>query len=812
MQTSESIRPDREDESMQGAAALTGFGPFRSWKADARGVTVNGEKASLAVMFVAEHTVRIVGTPGADPASTPPVSAIVPGEPPFPIDVKETDEELRICGKSLTAVVRKATMFVEVLDASGKAVVAELELLQGQRKLRCRGPMNASARIYGLGETTGFLNKRGERYTMWNSDIYDPHVPDMESLYQSIPFLIHHDEDSAYGLLVDNPGKTAFDMRADSGAYLIDPETGALDLYVIAGPGLKDVVSRYTALTGRMKLPPLWALGYQQSRYSYMSQEEVMQLARTFRERNIPCDVIYLDIHYMDEYRVFTFDRQRFPEPEKMIAELKEMGFRIVPIVDPGVKKDEQYDVYREGISRELFCKKIEGTLFVGEVWPGDSAFPDFSDERTADWWGGLHRFYTDMGISGIWNDMNEPSVFACESKTMDLDVLHRNNGNPQTHREWHNMYGLSMSKATYEGLEKLLEGERPFVLTRAGYAGIQRYAAVWTGDNRSYWEHMAMFMAMGMNLGLSGVAFCGSDIGGFVHHTSGELLARWMQMGVFAPLSRNHCAMEPVYQEPWQFGPEVEEICRRYIGLRYRLLPYLYTLFYEASRTGLPIMRPLVLEYPHDEHTHNLCDQFMFGPNMIVAPIYRPSTEYRAVYLPEGIWYDYWTGERHEGGRHILAHAPLDTLPIYVKAGAIVPETALRQHTADAGWSELALHVYCGGADSSGVFRLYEDDGLTDGYGRGEYNLLNVRLEERERSLQLQYAYDNQGYDNGRESLKLIFKQLPSLPADVEGLHEIRDFGEWEHADAGWLYDRNKGELFVKLRQASAGEVTIVL
>lgn len=808
MQTSEKIRPDQPERLEQGSV-FNRFGPIRKVEVNDGRVTIYGNKANMAVMFIAKQTVRIIGSPEANPASIPPVAAILPENLP-PLRILENDEKLYIHGEAMSVVVCKTTMDFEVLDLSGHMICPLQEMQQGQRKLRCRGTMNPNAQIYGLGETTGYLNKRGERYTMWNSDIYDPHVPDMESLYQSVPFLIHHDRGKAYGLFIDNPGRMSFDLRADPDAYLIDADTGALDAYVIAGPDLKDIVSRYTALTGRMQLPPLWALGYQQSRYSYMSQEEVLTLARTFREKQIPCDVIYLDIHYMDEYRVFTFDQQRFPEPKQMIDELHRMGFRIVPIVDPGVKKDEQYTVYREGISRDLFCKKIEGQWFFGEVWPGESAFPDFSDERAVAWWGQLHKYYADLGISGIWNDMNEPSVFACESKTMDLDVLHRNNGNPKTHREWHNMYGLSMSKATYEGMQKLLQGERPFVLTRAGYAGIQRYAAVWTGDNRSFWEHMAMFMPMGLNLGLSGVAFCGADIGGFVHHTSGELLTRWMQLGVFSPLCRNHCAMEPVYQEPWQFGAKYEEICRKYIELRYRMLPQLYTLFYEASQTGLPVMRPLVLEFPQDEHTYGLCDQLMFGSDMIVAPVYRPDTQHRVVYLPEGTWFDYWTGERYEGGQHVVAHAPLDTLPLYVKAGAILPETGLQQHTQSAGWDDLTLNVYCSGTTLHSEYRLYEDDGRTDRCSAGEYNLFHIRLDEHERSIRLNYGYEKKDYENKRDSLRIHFLNLDSVPASVEGLHEARSYAELEQLASGWFYEPSTRKLRVKTPQVNEGEILV--
>ncbi len=453
---------------------------------------------------------------------------------------------------ALRAEVATSPFALKIYNAQNQLLLDQKDLLWDlDGKAAFAAAMDAQSHFYGLGEKTGYLDKKGEKYTMWNTDVYDPHVPDIEALYQSIPYLVHFRYDQpAYGLLLDNPGKTAFDMRSYEDHYVLTMESGELDLYVIAGPSLKEVVTGYAGLTGKMPMPPKWAIGYQQSRYSYMDQEEVMEIARSFRERNIPCDVIYLDIHYMHEYRVFTWDTNRFPRPKEMIAELQEMGFRIVPIVDPGVKKDPKYKVYQEGIAESHFCSKLEGDVFTGKVWPGVSAFPDFTEDRTAEWWGDLHKFYIEHGIHGIWNDMNEPSVFETESKTMELDVVHGNNGNPKTHEEWHNLYGMLMSKATFEGLKRNLNGERPFVVTRAGYAGVQRYAAVWTGDNRSYWEHMAMSIPMVLNLGLSGVAFAGPDIGGFSHHASGELLARWTQMGALFPFSRNHAVLDSRRQE----------------------------------------------------------------------------------------------------------------------------------------------------------------------------------------------------------------------------------------------------------------------
>lgn len=813
MNTSETIQPHRrETTGGSGADNLRTIGRIVGWeRLDASKVIVRGERASIAVAAVASRILRVLHVPVGAPDWMTTPAVIGPADPPPALEVTETENELVLRGGDAELAIRKAdgrqrAGLAEDLSGGGEAIRAEHRLAwDAKGAVTCIGELAERSRVYGLGETTAFLDKRGERYVMWNSDVFDPHVPETESLYQSIPLLIHFHEGRAYGVFFDNPGRITVDLRASRDRYQVTTHTGRMDRYLIFGPTLKDVVMNYTSLTGHMPMPPLWAIGYHQSRYSYKSQEEVLAIARTFREKNIPCDAIYLDIHHMDGYRVFTFHPEHFPDPRSMVNELEEMGFHAVPIVDPGVKRDARFRVYREGVQGGHFCKKLEGDLFIGKVWPGDSAFPDFTDPATRQWWGGLHRAFTDLGIRGIWNDMNEPSVFDCELKTMDLDVVHANGGDPKTHEELHNLYGLLMSQATYEGLRGLLGGERPFVVTRAGYAGIQRYAAVWTGDNRSYWEHLAMSMPMMMNLGLSGVAFCGADVGGFGHHASGELLARWTQLGAFSPFFRNHCLDNMQDQEPWRFGERVEAICRDYISLRYRWLPHLYTLFREAAATGVPILRPLVLEYPDDPNTYNLCDQFLFGADVLVAPVCRPDTAVRSVYLPRGEWIDYWTGERYAGGRHILADAPLEKLPIYVRAGAILPEQPVRQHAgerpADEAGGRLTFRLYAAAPGGRSVYELFEDDGLTFAYKTGAYNTIRVEAEYGEEAVRIRCGYAHRGYETVRNAVTLILHHLPFVPRTVTD-------GEGQGLE--WRYDADRRELTVAC--PLAGETMTVM
>lgn len=800
--TSEAIHPDHA-KSQDTHYTGTLMGKIKVVREHEGALLLLGERFNLGIQAGIDGVVRIKTFRGTEPNWKTTAAIINHGTADSAgITWSAADEVVEVTVGQLKLSINREHGAIDI--QTGHRVIQLTSLYRNREHIgdyTARVALQPTDRIYGLGETTGFLNKRGERYTMWNSDVYAPHVPEMESLYQSIPFMTVHGEQFSYGLFLDNPGKVVFDMRKDTDAALMQTHTGEFDLYLITGPGLKDVISRYADMTGKMPIPPKWALGYHQSRYSYENEQEVMELADNFRSKEVPCDVIHLDIHYMNGYRVFTFDENRFPDPEGMLAKLREQGFHIVPIVDPGVKADPMYSVYQEGLAGNHYCRYPEGDIYTGDVWPGESTFPDFTEQQVREWWGEQQRFYTDMGIEGVWNDMNEPAIFN-EMKTMDVRVMHRNEGDPKTHGELHNIYGLRMAQASYEGLKNNLDGRRPFVLTRAGYSGIQRYGAVWTGDNRSFWEHMAMAMPMIMNLGMSGVPFAGPDIGGFAHHTSGELLARWTQMGVFFPYVRNHSSLDTLHQEPWSFGERIEKICKEYIEMRYRFMPYLYHWFYQASVTGLPVMKPLLLDYPSDSTAVSITDQFLVGDSLLVAPIYRPETEWRSVYLPEGEWIDYWTGEKHEGKQHIHVHAPLEKIPLYVKAGCILLEGAVRQYMEQTVDNEvLKASIYLTGTENTIETEWYEDDGVSFDYQAGAWNKLHINVAEQAETVTIHAGYEDREYVPSIAGIQYRLVGFAAEPNQVicEGA-AIPKAEQLNAGDHAWSYDRNAGVLTVQV------------
>lgn len=570
--------------------------------------------------------------------------------------------------------------------------------------------------IYGLGDKTGPLNKRSYEYENWNSDIPDPHEDSFKSLYKSIPFFITLKEKGIYGIFYDNTFKSYFNFgKENDGYYSFGSDNGNLDYYFIGGNSMPEIVENYTYLTGRAPLPQKWALGYHQSRWGYDSEETFRDIAGRLRDNRIPCDAIHFDIDYMEQYKVFTWNRERFDDPQTLIADLRKQGIKTVTIVDPGVKVENGYSVYEEGLKNGYYAKTPTGDTYVNAVWPGDAVYPDFGSPAVRTWWGSLFSFYTELGVAGIWNDMNEPASF---NGPLPDDIVFTDEDRSSTHAEMHNVYGHNMAKATYEGWKKLT-GKRPFVITRACYGGSQKYAVAWTGDNQSLWSHLRMAIPQQCNLGLSGMSYIGTDIGGFGADTTPELLARWVQVGCFSPLFRNHCAKGSMNQEPWLFGDEVLSIYRKYVKLRYSLLPYFYDLCRVCEQTGLPVIRPLVLHYENDINVRNINDEFLVGESLLVAPVVDQGVTKRLVYLPKGVWYDYWSHEKYEGGQYYPADAPLSVCPLYVKSGTVLPKAPEQMYVDEIANPKLILEVWPG----TGSYVHYRDNGEDFAYRDGAYN-----------------------------------------------------------------------------------------
>ncbi|MBE9049675.1 DUF4968 domain-containing protein [Nostocales cyanobacterium LEGE 11386] len=649
-----------------------------------------------------------------------------------PFEVRETEATVEIETAQIRVRVQLQKCQITCFDKANRPFAEDADMGMSWRMGAVAGwkKIATDEHFYGFGERTGFLDKLNEVKTNWTVDALDYDAL-TDEMYQAIPFFMALRPDVGYGIFLNSTFWSQFDIGVEQpGVWKMETRGRELDYYIIYGPEPAQILRTYTQLTGRMPLPPKWALGYHQCRWSYDSETVVRELAREFRQRRIPCDVIHLDIDYMHGYRVFTWSPKRFSNPEKLISDLALDGFKTVTIIDPGVKYEPEanYHVFDQGIDHDYFVRKADGGLFHGYVWPDKAVFPDFlrSDVRT--WWGDLHKSLTDIGVAGIWNDMNEPAIddrpFGDGGKKIWFP-LDAPQGENATHGEVHNLYGLMMAKSAYAGLTRHRPTKRSFVLTRAGYAGVQRWSAVWMGDNHSLWEHLEMSLPMLCNMGLSGIAFVGCDIGGFAGNATPELFARWMQIGMLYPLMRGHSALSTARHEPWVFGDRVENICREYINLRYQLLPYIYNLFWEAATTGAPILRPLLYHFPQDPQTYTLYDQVLLGASLMAAPIYRPGVEHRSVYLPAGIWYDWWTGEQYAGPSHILTHAPLERMPLYVRSGAIIPMQPVTQYIDEQPLDHIRLRVWPG----NGKYTFFADDGQTFDYHKQNYSLRNINV-----------------------------------------------------------------------------------
>lgn len=615
-------------------------------------------------------------------------------------EFREDEDYYKVATNTVVCLIRKSDFFISFSDNQEKIINEDHSAMHWEENVEFGGyyvyatkKCSVTESFFGLGDKSADFNIRGKRFLNWNTDAYS-FAKNQDPLYRTIPFYIGINDGVSYGIFFDNTFKSQFDFghqEKDQTSFWADG--GELQYYYIHGPHMMDVVKRYHTLTGVHPMPPKWALGYHQCRWSYYPESKLLDLAKNFRDRKIPCDALYLDIDYMDGYRCFTWNKKYFPDPKRMIKELANDGFKTVVIIDPGIRVDDNYWVFKEGKENKFFCRRSDDYFMEGHVWPGRCQFPDFTNPQVREWWGGLFKELVDVGVAGVWNDMNEPAVFG--SGTFPNDVRHNYDGFRGSHRKAHNVYGMQMVRSTYEGLKKLQKNKRPFTITRAGYSGMQRYTSVWTGDNVASWEHLKIGVIQCQRLSVSGVSFCGTDIGGFSGEPDGELFTRWIQMGVFSPFMRAHSAGDTREREPWSFGPDFEAINRKYIELRYRLLPYIYAAFWEHHRYGFPILRPLVMHEQENVKNHYRQEEFTFGDKILVAPVSDPGATTKTIYFPTGKWYNYWTHEMVIGGQEHTVAAPLDTLPIFVKAGAVIPESPLMQYVGEFEIDELMFQIY---------------------------------------------------------------------------------------------------------------------
>ena len=690
-----------------------------------RQVTLFAGSSTLTLTAMADDMIRVLFRPA--PSQAPDRSwAVVKPEWPAPeVTLRDGDSTLTMATSRVTVVVGKHPLRISFRNASGEIINQDAPsrgMSWHGNEVRVWKTMPQEERYYGFGEKTGRFQRRDHGMTMWNSDIpgYDAGT---DPLYQTIPFFYGIRNGRAYGIFFDNTYRSFFDMgKGSRSEYSFGAEGGALNYYFFAGPTPSSILSRFTELVGRMPLPPLWSLGYQQCRFSYTPESRVREIARGFRSRRMPCDVLYLDIDYMDGYRVFTWNPATFPDPPGLVRDLRAEGFRTVVIVDPGVKLVSAYTVFRSGLAADAFLHYPNGALYTGKVWPGMCVFPDFTSASVRRWWGDQYAGFAAAGISGWWNDMNEPSVFDVPTNTVDLSVVHDGEGIRGSHAEFHNVYGMQMTRGTYEGARRFIPGSRPFVLTRASYAGGWRYAAAWTGDNMASWDHLAMSLSMCLNLSISGQPFVGSDIGGFVGYPSGELFARWLQLGVFTPLMRAHSVIHEKNKEPWEYGDQYTTINRGTLDLRYEFLPYVYTTMATASRSGIPAMRPMIFEYPEDRRFTSTDEEFLFGPDLLVAPVLTEGARRKSVDIPAGVWYDYWSGARLQGNQRVDVEAPLERIPLFVRAGAVIPLRQAVQYTAEAPVNPLTLMVFPPDSGTTMSSPYYEDDGESFAYEGGAF------------------------------------------------------------------------------------------
>jgi len=747
-----------------------------------RGLRAEVHGEHLRIDFVRADVVRFkISRSGVFDESPTFAVCVDPLSEPVPFSMERDDGSVRLRTAAMVVTLGLDPFRLDVHRSDGSPVVETAQDEDGRYwtyatlndaftfHRRCR----QEDAIYGLGEKTGHHNRKGRDFTLWNTDVLntdataefiagraddDPRgdhtSTEFDPYYVSIPFFYHqtYPGGSMVGSFVDNGYRATYQF-SPAEEYRIHFTGGQYTEYIFAGPEMPQILTSYTWLTGRTAPPPLWSLGYHQSRWFKYTQAAVERLAERHREMDIPCDAVWLDIEYMDGYRVFTWNTDVFPDVDGMLSRLTDMGFRVITIIDPGVKYEPGYWVFDQAREQDVLCKTEGGDIYIGQVWPGNTAFTDFVTEEARTWWGELNAAHVQSGLAGIWNDMNEPAT-----GNVPPDRMRFGKGQ-YSHERYHNQYALLMAMGTTAGLLHARPDLRTFVLSRAGFAGIQRYAANWMGDNLSRWDHLWLSMPMAAGFGISGQAFVGADIGGFSGSSNAELFLRWMQYGVLTPFCRNHSEIGNVDQYAWAWGQVIQDQVRTALQLRYRLLPYIYAAFLRASDTGAPVQRPLVFDYQYDPTVRDIDDEYLFGPDLLVAPVFTAGGTARQVYLPAGGWYDWHAGPLMGGRRYLLAPTPMDRIPIYARGGTVIPMWP-EAPASTAGYhpSIIELHLFVPDADGTHHSFLQEDDGLTRAALDGARYRTSFDVTRGGDRVSLRAVVDGDGYPEfARETFHLV-------------------------------------------------------
>lgn len=783
---------------MQTNAQHQRLGEFQKMTKNAQKVSIQTSQGTVGIEVFSDEIIRVYVT---NNKKQPDYSySVAVRSLPVKYELKENANDLILKTNKISLKITKRPVSFTFMDKEGRVLNADdpsFGTSWNGTEVTTYKMLQDGEKFIGLGEKTGNLDRRGSSYQNWNTD--NPHYEtNTDPIYASIPFYIGLHHQLAYGIFFDNTYKSYFNFGASQERFAsFGADDGTMDYYFIHDESVEKIIRHYTWLTGRMSMPPLWSLGYQQCRWSYYPDSEVLNIAETFRRKKIPADVIYLDIHYMDDYKVFTWHPEYFPNPGKLVSDLKNLGFQTCIIIDPGIKIEKGYPAYEDGLKNDMFIKYPDGTPYQGQVWPGWCHFTDYTKPSARKWWADQFKPLAELGIKGYWNDMNEIATWGQATPSM---VSFDWEGHKTTYRQAKNMYGMQMARATFEGAKKSLNGERPLIITRSGFAGLQRYTSIWTGDNQAHDDHMLLGVRLVNSLGLSGIAFSGYDVGGFGGNATPDLFCRWISLGTFSPFFRTHSAFNTLPSEPWSYGENAENIVRDYINFRYRMMPYLYSSFRNTVETGSPVQRSLAIDYTWDPRVfyYRYQNQYMFGADMLIIPA-KSTEKIIKAYLPKGNWYNLYSGEKFDGEQEVFVESPIEKLPVFIREGAIIPLQEIIQSTGENPGDTLDLHVFYSIDNSQ--FTYYEDDGISYAYEQGRYYLQTIELDFSSRKLIFKEAKGKM--DSKFSYVRIVFHDFPQpLIAKRSTRGIFNETQAWEHSCSEVIVKLKKEEFFISLNE----------